>query len=51
MKIATLNIDWAKIYNSPNHFLKIEKFLNQQDYRQENKMSKKNDRKNGENAD
>ena len=32
MKIATLNIDWAKIYNSPNHFLKIEKFLNQQDF-------------------
>ena len=24
MKIATLNIDWAKIYNSPNHFLKID---------------------------
>ena len=32
MKIATLNIDWAKIYNSPNHFLKIENFLNQQDF-------------------
>ena len=32
MKIATLNIDWAKKQKSKNHFLKIEDYLNQQDF-------------------
>ena len=32
MKIATLNIDWAKKYKSKNHFLKVEEFLNKQDF-------------------
>ena len=32
MKIATLNIDWAKKYKSKNHFLRVEEFLNTQDF-------------------
>jgi endonuclease/exonuclease/phosphatase family metal-dependent hydrolase len=32
MKIATLNIDWAKKYKSKNHFLKVEEFLNNQEF-------------------
>ena len=32
MKIATLNIDWAKKQKSRNHFLKIENELNQFDF-------------------
>ncbi len=32
MKIATLNIDWAKKYKSNNHFLKVEQFLNNQEF-------------------
>lgn len=32
MKIATLNIDWARKAKSKNHYLKIEQFLNAQDF-------------------
>lgn len=32
MKIATLNIDWANKQKSKYHFLKIEEYLNQQDF-------------------
>lgn len=32
MKIATLNIDWANKYKSKNHFLKVEKILNNQEF-------------------
>ncbi len=32
MKIATLNIDWAKKYKSKNHYAKIEQFLNRQEF-------------------
>lgn len=32
MKFATLNIDWAKKSKSKNHFLRIEKFLNAQNF-------------------
>ncbi len=32
MKIATLNIDWAKKYKSKNNFLKVEQFLNKQEF-------------------
>lgn len=32
MKIATLNIDWAKKSKSKSHFLKIESFLNSIDF-------------------
>lgn len=32
MKIATLNIDWANKQKSKSHFLKIEEYLNQQDF-------------------
>ena len=32
MKIATLNIDWAKKYNSKYHYVTIENYLNKQDF-------------------
>lgn len=32
MKIATLNIDWAKKGKTKNHYQKIEAFLNEQDF-------------------
>ncbi|SRX73404.1 hypothetical protein [Aequorivita antarctica] len=32
MKLATLNINWANKSKSKNHCLKIEKFLNAQDF-------------------
>jgi endonuclease/exonuclease/phosphatase family metal-dependent hydrolase len=32
MKIATLNIDWAKKYRSKNHYLEVENFLSKIDF-------------------
>lgn len=32
MKIATLNIDWGKKYNSKNHYKRIEKYLHLQNF-------------------
>lgn len=32
MKIGTLNIDWAKKSKTKNHYLKIEEYLNQEDF-------------------
>lgn len=32
LKIATLNIDWARKYKSKSHFIKIENFLIKQDF-------------------
>lgn len=32
MKIATLNIDWARKYKSKKHYIKIEDFLNDHDF-------------------